>query len=148
MSLSFSPIQYQSISSHTNLHTLYLSNYHYHTITIDESVEEFVLKRGIADVLMLNGVYPSPGTYNVSTDTIERCQASNYRSTANSSTFFHQSSDAVGSSADSSNPLPGKEGMSQGQAGGGKGGSENNLHLKNANGGELSRGNVYVDLQR
>ena len=41
----------------------------------DESVEEFVLKRGIADVMLLNGVQPSPGTYHVSVDTKERFQA-------------------------------------------------------------------------
>ena len=44
-----------------------------------ESVEEFVLKRGVSDMLLLKGVAPCPGTYFVPTKTVEKFSASNYR---------------------------------------------------------------------
>jgi len=44
-----------------------------------ESVEEFNVRRGVSDLLILKGVAPSPCTYVVPTSTVERFSASNYR---------------------------------------------------------------------
>jgi len=45
----------------------------------NESVEEFNVRRGVSDLLILKGVAPSPCTYVVPTSTVERFSASNYR---------------------------------------------------------------------
>ena len=44
-----------------------------------ESVEDFNVRRGVSDLLILKGVAPSPCTYVVPTSTVEKFAASNYR---------------------------------------------------------------------